>query len=302
MSRSHISAVRRTAALVSNVIGPSVAGIGRAWRHRCGARSAAHVCARSVASVAVPDDVLHHELVPLPESGRRFTATRRVRWGDADRAGRLRLDGVARYLQDVANDDVRDAGHDPAAAWVVRRTSIEVVAAPTVGEVVDVTTWASGSGRCWAERRTTITGDAGGHVETVSLWIFVDPVTGRPARLTQDFHDTWGEATGGRKVPARNLLGPPPDGLTGRRWPLRSTDLDGLGHVNNAATWAPVEDELDRSASPPAAPISSTPTASTAATTSRCCPTDEDGGVVRLWLTVGGAVRAVRGGPARLTG
>ena len=120
------------------------------------------------------------------------------------------------------------------------------LAAPTVGEVVDVTTWASGSGRCWAERRTTITGDAGGQVETVSLWIFLDPVTGRPTRLTQDFHDTWGEATGGRKVPARNLLGPPPDGLAGRRWPLRSTDLDGLGHVNNAATWAPVEDELDR--------------------------------------------------------
>jgi len=240
----------------------------------------------------VPDDVLHHELVPLPESGRRYTATRRVRWGDADRDGRLRLDGVARYLQDVANDDVRDAGHDPAAAWVVRRTSIEVVAAPTVGEVVDVTTWASGSGRCWAERRTTITGDAGGHVETVSLWIFLDPVTGRPARLTQDFHDTWGEATGGRKVPARNLLGPPPDGLTGRRWPLRSTDLDGLGHVNNAATWAPVEDELDRLGVTARRADLEYADAIDRGDDVTLLSADEDGGVVRLWLTVGGAARA----------
>ena len=207
-----------------------------------------------VASVAVPDAALHHELVPLPASGRRFTATRRVRWGDGDSRGRLRLDAIARYLQDVANDDVRDAGHDPDAPWVVRRTSIEVESAVAVGQLVSVTTWASGSGRCWAERRTSLIGDDGGRVEAVSLWIFLDPVTGRPARLTPAFLDTWGEAAGGRKVQARNLLGPPPDsGAAARRWPLRSTDLDGLGHVNNAATWEPIEDELDRLGLTPAA-------------------------------------------------
>ena len=33
---------------------------------------------------------------------------RRVRWGDADERGRLRLDSIARYLQDIGNDDTRD--------------------------------------------------------------------------------------------------------------------------------------------------------------------------------------------------
>jgi acyl-ACP thioesterase len=31
-----------------------------------------------------------------------------------------------------------------------------------------------------------------------------------------------------------------------RPWPLRVTDFDVLGHVNNAAHWEPVEDELAR--------------------------------------------------------
>jgi len=44
----------------------------------------------------------------------------------------------------------------------------------------------------------------------------------------------------------RSGHGPVADGADRRPWPLRSTDLDGLGHVNNAATWEPVEDELAR--------------------------------------------------------
>jgi acyl-ACP thioesterase len=34
-------------------------------------------------------------------------------------------------------------------------------------------------------------------------------------------------------------------------WPLRATDLDVVGHVNNAAYWAPVEEELARRGRPP---------------------------------------------------
>ena len=65
-------------------------------------------------------------MVPLPDVGRRFSPCRRVRLGDASPGGRLRLDAVARYLQDVANDDAEDAGLANPASWVVRRTTIEV--------------------------------------------------------------------------------------------------------------------------------------------------------------------------------
>lgn len=185
-------------------------------------------------------------LVEPTPGARTFTAERRVRWGDVDVTGWLRLDGLARLLQDVANDDVRDAGLDAGAPFVVRRTTVVVDRMPAAGEMVRLTTFCGGLGSRWAERRTSITGDRGGHVETASLWVCVDPTSGRPTRLDAPFLATYSDAAAGRTVRATlRHPGPPEDGAR-RRWPLRSSDLDPLGHVNNAATWEPVEDELAR--------------------------------------------------------
>lgn len=199
--------------------------------------------------MVAPEHLVEPELVPYRGEGRRFSTSRRVRWGDADQSGRLRLDGIARFLQDLGNDDTRDVGHDPAAPWVVRRTLIAVQRPIRVGDLVTASTWAGGLGRSWAERRTTIETERGGLVEAASLWIFVDPASGRPARLTPAVLDAYEQAAGGRKVAAR-LRHEPADDTDGevdaRPWPLRSTDVDGLAHVNNAATWEAVEDELAR--------------------------------------------------------
>ncbi|MFP5327909.1 MAG: acyl-[acyl-carrier-protein] thioesterase [Acidimicrobiia bacterium] len=174
---------------------------------------------------------------------RTFAASRRVRWGDADPSGRLRLDSLLRYLQDVSNDDTRDAGADPAAPWVVRRTRVRVESPIRLGEMVELTTFCGGVGSRWAERRTTLHSERGGHIEAASLWVFLDS-RGRPAKLPAEFLDTWG--AGEREVGARLRHEPPPDAAASRAWVLRSTDLDMLNHVNNAATWEAVEDECTR--------------------------------------------------------
>ncbi|MEO6987886.1 MAG: acyl-ACP thioesterase domain-containing protein [Aquihabitans sp.] len=231
------------------------------------------------------------EMVPLPERGRRFTAHRRVRWGDAGADRQLRLDATARYLQDVANDDTRDAGHDPMAPWLVRRTVIHVLEPMALGEMVSLTTFSGGHGRRWAERRTSLRGSDGGRVEVAALWVHVDPVTGRPARLTDEFHATYGEAAGGREVTSRLRHGPPPDGLEGRLWPLRVTDLDGLGHVNNAATWAVVEQEMAAAGVQPQVAELEYPGA-IGPNDEVMCRTDFDGSTLRVWLTCDGEVRA----------
>jgi acyl-ACP thioesterase len=49
----------------------------------------------------------------------------------------------------------------------------------------------------------------------------------------------------------RHRAGPGPEAAA-RPWPLRSSDLDVLDHVNNAATWQAVEDELWRQGVVPA--------------------------------------------------
>jgi acyl-ACP thioesterase len=186
-------------------------------------------------------------LVP-PLAGRTFATKRLVRLGDVLPSGHIRLDAIARYLQDIAADDGRDAGIDNHMAWLVRRTTIDLARRPRLEEPLDLVTWASGSGARWAERRTTIFVGGDPVVEAASLWVCVDLATMRPARLSERFWTMYGDAVGDRIVSSRlshpdQPIDPPPHV---RPWPLRVADLDVLGHVNNAGTWTAVEDELDR--------------------------------------------------------
>lgn len=191
-------------------------------------------------------------LLPRPQSGRVVETNRRVRLGDVAPSGRARLDAIARYLQDIARDDSSQTDLENAMGWVVRRTLIEVHRAPTLEEWLDLATWCSGHGGRWAERRTEIRGERGAEVDSVTLWVHVDPATGRPMRLGERFFAIWGEAAGGRRVSARTALDPvPAPGSSTRTWPLRVSDLDVLGHMNNAAHWAAVEDAIGAAGPPP---------------------------------------------------
>jgi acyl-ACP thioesterase len=183
------------------------------------------------------------EFLPPPEHGRRFTHRRRVRLGDVNTASRLRLDALACYLQDVASDDVDDIAVE--GAWVLRRSALAVARFPRYREEVELTTFCSGTGSRWAERRTTLAVEGTSVVEAVAIWVYVDR-RGRPARLEDWFFDRYGEAAGGRRISGRLRLPPPSDGLTTRPWPVRTTDFDLLRHMNNSAYWHAVEDELAR--------------------------------------------------------
>lgn len=183
--------------------------------------------------------------VPLPEQGRRVITHRSVRLGDVTPSGRVRLDAIARYLQDAANDDSTDADLPGRMAWVVRRTEMEIRTVPSFREDLELVTWCSGVGGRWAERRTTITGSEGGLVEASSIWVHIDADTGRPKSLQKEFFEAYGDAAQGRKVKAR-LVHPDLDldderELVSSPWPVRSVDLDLFGHVNNAISWALLE-------------------------------------------------------------
>ncbi len=137
------------------------------------------------------------ELVPVPSRGRVFEGRRRVRLGDVSPAGRLRLDALARYLQDVSNDDTRDAGMSDELTWVVRRVVLEVERFPVLGEELALRTFCGGTGPRWAERRVSVEGDRGGRAEAATLWVHVDEA-GRPAPLPGGLH---GALRRGRRWP-----------------------------------------------------------------------------------------------------
>jgi acyl-ACP thioesterase len=189
--------------------------------------------------------VIDEPLVPLPDKGRVFRSGRRVRLGDVDPSGRLRFDACARYLQDNGSDDTADSGiDDPAVTWVARRAVIDVHTPLRWQEWVDLATWCGGVGGRWAERRLSFAGDGGGRIEAATLWVQVDTATMAPTRLSDAFLATYAEAALGRKVSSRLWLGDPPVGAAAAPWPLRAVDLDVVGHVNNAAYWAAVEQQI----------------------------------------------------------
>lgn len=168
-----------------------------------------------------------------------------MRLADVDPRGRCRLDALVRQLQDVARDDSADSDLTNPMNWIVRRTMVEVRTAPVFQEWVELATWCSGYGSRWAERRTQLRGDRGGEIEAVTVWVHIDRHSQRPARLNDDFFEIWGETAADRRVTARTTLPTAwPDTADDEPWPLRFTDIDLLGHVNNAAQWAPVEQAL----------------------------------------------------------
>ena len=164
---------------------------------------------------------------------------------DVTPKGRARLDAVARYLQDIGNDDAVDGIGEDASAWVVRRTTLRVEQFPVFREELKLSTWASGVGSRWAERSTSIIGTEGGAIHATALWVHVDLETGRPKRLPADFDRVYGEAAAGRTVKARLGHDDPPSSPDPVAWPARFSDFDVLGHVNNAVYWAVVEEHFD---------------------------------------------------------
>lgn len=187
------------------------------------------------------------EITPKPTAGRIFEAARRVRLGDVDPTGRCRLDAAVRHLQDVARDDSADSNLTEPMHWVVRRVMLDVHRAPVFQEWLQLATWCSGHGGRWAERRTEVRGDQGAHIEAVTVWIFVDGETGAPKKLHDDFFEIYGSTAGDRRVSARQSLpSSPPDDASAEPWAVRFTDLDLLGHVNNAAQWSPLEEARAR--------------------------------------------------------
>jgi acyl-ACP thioesterase len=221
-------------------------------------------------------------------TGRRFSAGRPIRLSDADAAGRLRHDAIARYLQDVAADDVLDAGWAPDEhIWVVRRTVLDVRKPFLADTAVELTTWCGAVAGSAAARRTSVVGDRGGHIEAEMTWIHLGPDL-QPRRLGERFLSVYGASAEGRRASTRLTLPGPPADVAAAPWALRSTDIDQLGHVNNAAYWIAVEERFELTT--PHRAVLEYRQPLDLSDSVELQRSDES-----LWFVVGGAVRAAAG-------
>ncbi len=140
----------------------------------------------------------------------------------------------------------------PEHLWFLRRIRVDVLEPFLEDRELELVTWSSGLAAIAAGRRWSLRGDRGGHAEVDSVWIHLDPDQ-RPARI--EAFGAYGEAAGGRRVSTKLELPDPPAGEPGIPWPVRATDIDLHGHVNNAAYWQAVEHVLPSTGVDPGRPL-----------------------------------------------
>jgi acyl-ACP thioesterase len=184
------------------------------------------------------------EFLPPPQAGRVFTAGYPIRRTDVTPGGRLRLDALARYLQDAAEDDVADSGLREPYDWLVRRSALAIRGYPRRGQRLRLATFCSAIGPRWAERTTTVTAGGTDLIQARTVWVAVDPRTGDSCQVGPEFHRLYGAGARGRRASARLSHPRPAAAVPARNWPLRAADLDTANHVSNTVHWQVAEEVL----------------------------------------------------------
>ncbi|MDJ0489723.1 thioesterase [Rhodococcus qingshengii] len=184
-------------------------------------------------------------LDPLPSrpaEGAVFSNSWPVRTGDIHPDRSLRLDAVARYLQDLGFDNLEANGAAQThPLWVVRRTVIDVVRPIIWPDTVHLHRWCSALSSRWCTMRVRIESDGGGLIETEGFWININPQNGMPSRISDDFLAPLMTTTDEHRLTWRQWITHPAPNTEGSEFPLRPTDIDPFDHVNNAVYWQPVE-------------------------------------------------------------
>ena len=165
---------------------------------------------------------------------RKFITSRRVRVSDSGTDGVIRIDAIARYLQDVGFDDTNDIGVCDGGTWVARTIQIDFPKKefwPKRNEVVNIQTYCGGYGSAFAQRNVEVSTKAS-PISASTIWVHIDE-RGKPAKIPDWLKSAYPNA---RKIssPKLSILPQMEGEISEINFQLRQKDLDVNGHVNNA--------------------------------------------------------------------
>ncbi len=240
-------------------------------------------------------------LTALPDGANPYSTARTVRTGDVDTGRRLRLDGIARYLQDIGTDNLAAVGAaDTDPLWIVRRTVVDVHRPAHYGRSLRLRRWCDALSTRWANVRVRLDDPDDAHgplIETAAFWIDIGPTTGAPTRISDGLFEHMSRYAHDTRLKWKAWL---PDSAPEtvddeREFPLRVTDFDPFGHVNNAVYWHGVEEVValraDIVEGPYRAVIEHLRPVAAGETVTLRTGLHEDG--LTVWFTVGDHTRAV---------
>ena len=157
---------------------------------------------------------LRAPLSDLPESGYVYSTAWKLLTSDIDRHLHARLDGVARYIQEVGAEHLADAGAaESHPHWIVQRTVIDVIEPIELPSDITFRRWCSALSPRWCTMRVRLEGSSGGRIETEGFWILMNKDTLTPSRVSDEVFDLFSSTTDVHRLQWRPWLpGAVPDG------------------------------------------------------------------------------------------
>lgn len=184
-------------------------------------------------------------LTPKPASGYVYGTSWPVMTGDIDEHLQLRLDGVARYIQEAGMENLVDAGEaEQHPHWIVNRTVIDVKEPVEFPGAVTLSRWCSALSTRWCTMRVDLVGSAGGLIETEGFWIAINKDTLTPMRVSDSLVEKFASTTDEHRLKWQKWLEDPAPPYEVRPFALRRTDIDVFQHVTNTAYWHAVHEVM----------------------------------------------------------
>jgi acyl-ACP thioesterase len=193
----------------------------------------------------VPNIDVDRRLSPQPSAGYVYRTSWPVPTGDIGDQLQLRLDGVARYIQEVGAQNLLDAGEaEEHPHWLVQRTVIDVIEPIEWPNEVSFSRWCSALSTRWCTMRVDLVGSEGGRIETEGFWIAINERTLTPQRVSDSLIEKFATTTVERRLKWRPWLTDPADTDVDLPFALRRTDIDVFQHVTNTAYWHAVHEVM----------------------------------------------------------
>ncbi len=193
----------------------------------------------------MPNNDVDHRLRAQPSAGYIYRTTWPVPTGDIGSQLQLRLDGVARYIQEVGAENLLDAGEaEEHPHWLVQRTVIDVIEPIEWPNEVSFSRWCSALSTRWCTMRVDLVGSEGGRIETEGFWIAINERTLTPQRVSDSLIDKFASTAAEHRLKWRPWLTNLDHADTAASFALRRTDIDVFEHVTNTAYWHAVHEVM----------------------------------------------------------
>ena len=169
-----------------------------------------------------------------------YTFDSRIRYSETDSEGKLSLDALLNYFQDVSTFQSEDLGVGVAPlkernlVWVLAYWQIVVEEYPMLCDEVTVGTFPYAFRGCMGSRNFFMTDRSGNYyAKADSLWSLLDATTFKLSKVPQDIHGVYGMEEKLDMPYAGRKLSVPEEGIMKEAIEVKLHHLDTNKHVNN---------------------------------------------------------------------